>query len=185
MADILKENIEEIENVTEWVASEFRYLKEMKEGLEGLKKNIEDPKKEKALAKGLSKSFRYAGRSERRIIRYFNRLLKKMEGLKEIIPPDQKSQLEKLETNMDVAAKKILKEASLFVGKIKEDINDLRVQIDLLIKKPGDEKIIKNINDLIADLNGRIEETTKWTASLSASLENTKNFIIGLQRMAA
>ncbi len=184
MADIVEKNLDKIEDVSKWVASEFKYLKEVKGVLNQLKKNISDPEKEESLAKALSGRFRHAGRSERRINRFFKRLLKKTNELKEILPSGQKSDLEKLETNMDIAAKKIIKEASVFVGKIKDDIGNLKVQISLLKREPSDKKVITNLNNLIADLTARTDETIKWLSSLSTSLENTKNFLTRLQESA-
>jgi len=181
MADILEKNLDELKEVTDWVAAEFKYLNEFKEKLTALKVTS-DPKKEKTLVRELGRSFRYAARSERKLHRHFNRLLKGINELKKILPLSQRSLLERLETSMDIAAKKILRESSFFVGQIKGEIKDLEVQIALLRKNPRNKKAIANLAHLLSDLTKRNQELLKWLASLSTSLERTRQFLEQLNK---
>lgn len=157
-----------------WLASESKYMKDLKEDLEQLEKDLNEVGSKKKDLEDIEKAlrdFKYIARSERksdkleiRIVNELEELEKdlqreKVEGIDNEHFPD-KEQLEWLIQKIKAEARLVLREASRKEGRI---IKRLKL-IKELIEQGNKSQVKKELSELIEE----ISNTLKWVEGLIA-----------------
>ncbi len=162
----LKENIEK---AIGWAASEHNYFKELKEDLAELKKNIQNAKKEK-LVKGMRVAFRdyrYLGQSERRLNNYVGNVESLLDGIKSKVTVSGKvKEIEELVKHLDIEAVALVKDCSLYEGRIKDLLSHLSHNIK--------DHELEKAHQVLMELEEVVDDTEKWIAALSSDLKEAK-----------
>ncbi len=179
MAKISRKTREETETVEKWTAAEYNYLKEFEEDLQELKTHLNDLKAEKKTLEKAKAALTMVGRAEKRLDRYYNRLKKDIKKLVEILPEHLRQKEIGIEEQIEIAAESLLKQSSRYVGNLKDKLNSLITQFDLLEEyknKPEKAGITKEINDIANNLIKEINGILEWIAGLVAALKKEEAF---------
>jgi hypothetical protein len=191
----LKRMSKDTQRVLQWVASEFNYMKEVDDDLHRLISDLgkgEIKKSERDIHHAI-REFRYAGRSERRVNTNEEKMQKDIQELMSILPDNFKKEIKELDKHIEVSVAFLISNASMFEGHIKEHMNKLKTQVQLLDeekkRKVVDLDRVKSHKAVIdAEINKlvqRVELTLKWIAALAAEIERVKEWEEKLMKMAA
>ena len=159
----------EVEHAVSWLAAEFKFLKQLYDDLEIIQK---EPIKEqeKKLKKDL-RVIRFIGKSERRAGRDIQDIIQKIkkDRQKEILPENVKKLLDEVE----IPANQLLKEGSLYVGKLKEQLNSIRTRVVLEEKYPKEETRAV-VQQEIDQLKNKVRHLMTWIAAVDTALKKVE-----------
>lgn len=166
-----KKLTKEIEHAISWLAAEFKFLKRLNADLERIE---QEPIKEQE--KDLKKDIRvvrFIGRSERRVEKDILDIIKEIKkGRREETSPEN---VQELFQEVEIPANQLVKEGSLYVGKLKEQLDSIRTSVRLEEKYP-DEKNRAIIQQEIEKLENKVRHLMTWIAALDAALKKMKDF---------
>jgi len=187
MAEILKELDENTKEAVSKVAAEFKYAKDLDKELEKIE-GEEDPAKGVKEVRNAIRILRWIGRAERKVDVSEKKILSNLEELGEILPPKLKSTDEKLAQKLEVAEKKLVELASMFTGKVKDELEDIKTD-EALLKRYEDnpeqaEKVKHHLSALLKETETHVDELLKWISSTEAILKSIQGFEETLERLA-
>ncbi len=176
-----------LESEHKWIAAEYSYFKDMVDELNDITPLLEqlDGAGAKFDWRKMRQDLRQASRAERRVDRAEKNLEKDVESLLDLLPQRFKDQMIKLRGNAQIAARELLKQASLFRGEVRGQVDKMGVDIDILIslieksKKQTDRGVIeaeefavrRRINENVQNILIRVKNTIEWIQSLGSSIE--------------
>ncbi len=176
---ILEKTKKAADNVKKWTAAEYNYLKEFELDLGKIKGHMNDLNIHKKLRTAKA-ALTMVGRAESKLDRYFKKLDKDVKELAGKLPENLREEELHIENEIQVAARSILEKGSRYVGIIKEKLNSLEVDFELLKKfknKPKEREIIQRMNTTIDDLIGEIETILTWIRGLVAAIKEETTFL--------
>ena len=179
-------------NAIKWIAAEFKYTNDLHEFLE----KVKNEGAEEALrdVKKAFRALRYVGRAERRADRSETAVLEDLKALEEILPQNLKHVDEKLIEELDIGKKKLIELASIFTGKLRGELKDIREEESVLehyekkdnIPEAKLEAIKRELTQLVDEAEGEVEELIKWIGETEAVLEKIeKGFVAKLKGMSS
>lgn len=152
----------EVEHALKWLAAEFKFLKRLNADLERIEKESLK-QQEKDLKKDI-KVIRYIGGAERRL----------QDDVSDIIEEIKKSKKKGISLNeIEVPAAKLLKEGSIYVGNLKDQLNTIRTSVRLQEKYPKEETRVI-IQKEIEKLESKVSTLMTWITALAASLKKVE-----------
>lgn len=158
-----------------WIAAEYNYLAELKDDIVVIEKE-EDLAEEEKAAKKAKRALKYVGFTERKT---HKDVIEVIEDLKEVIA--RYPQLASLEKEIEVSSEQLLKAFSLYAGELRDKLNELSTQLELLErekKKQKAEIIRQEILENARNLEEHLDVLIKWTQGLEASLEKVEKVAI-------
>jgi DNA repair ATPase RecN len=182
----------DLETLHKWLAAEYRYFNEMREDLQDILQKLENIKQAKGEYRDARRDLSYASRSERRVNQTEQRLEKDLTKLKKILPQEYKDQIEDVQEKLVIAARQLIKQASLFRGYVKDHFNELGALIDVLKSEQKSDapnlnkvrqlktQITTSTNELIT----RVKISIEWIRSLSTSVVNMQKIEQKLEQLA-
>ncbi len=139
-----------------WSGSMYSYLNEAVKLLRKLAL-MKDFKTANKLYKDIHYQLRYATNSQRRgINRYYPKVKSGLKDLEEFFSDDMKNELEKIRTMIEPNEAILIRETSFYVGELKSDFINLKLQLGLLKK---DEKRLPAVQALVKKLIKEINAT--------------------------
>ncbi len=173
MGDPLKKLEKFSDKAGEWVATEFKFLDELKGAI--LKKDIVSAEK----------FYEHVGRAERQVMRFLKKLSKQMEKLMEILPETSRKNLKLLVDSLKLYSENILKFTSRYEGSLKEVLSQLSLKYKLVEKAKGRAKlkVEQDINALWNQLNRSTKEVIRWTNALQVKLLELDMVKKGLRKL--
>ncbi len=158
----------EAKHAIEWLAAEFKFLQKLHDDLN----KIEDEpieEQEKELKKDVQ-VVRYIGRAERRVEGDVKDIIEQLESAKaEKISSDEFDQLLQ---ELEVPAHQLVRDGSLYVGKLREQLQTLRTDTAIAEKYP--DKVHKTqVQSEIKKLESEVEKLEEWVAALDVALKKT------------
>jgi len=139
-----------------WSGSMYSYLNEAVKLLRKLAL-MKDFKTAIKLYKDIHYQLRYATNSQRRgINRYYPKVKSGLKDLEEFFSDDMKNELEKIRTMIEPNEAILIRETSFYVGELKSDFINLKLQLGLLKK---DEKRLPAVQALVKKLIKEINAT--------------------------
>ncbi len=167
-----------VQEAVAWLAAEYKFFEELRNDLAELKKDVETASEKKASkdvkdVKAALKDFQYIGRSERRFKRSeaeVEKMLARLEKSRklEVVP---KRSLDSLKRRLRIESDSLIKNASLFEGRIKV----LLLELELALRKNNQ----KLVNSLLKELHDAVCHSEFWIAALSTDLQAAKGIIKG------
>jgi hypothetical protein len=157
----------DVQNAIKWFAAEFKYLKELKEELEKLKRDTTPSEQEKDY-KRIRHTWYYIGRCERRAERKVQVVI---EDLKKAIQTNPN--LVTLEKQIEISSEKLLKAFSFYTGDFKNKLVNILVDIKIRKEKSGDkaQAAEMSMKQLATEAEQYIDTLIVWVGGLEASLE--------------
>lgn len=165
-----KELTKDVEHAVKWLAAEFKYLKRLHNDLQRIEN--EDVKKQEKELKKDRKVIRYIGRAERR-------LEKDVKDVVEDIKESKKTEIsedrvQKLLDEIEIPAAQLVKEGSLYVGALKEQLNSIRTNVRVENKYPT-ARMQKKVKNEIDKLDSEVRKVMTWLVALDAALNKVKD----------
>ncbi len=172
MVRVMDEN-EVILDAIKWASAEYKYFKDLQKDLDRLKTKIELAAARDSVPKlrALFKDLKYIGRAEAR----FNDYEKHVEGFLSKaskrdfeLAPDERyyPSYSKILLRLHTEAAEIIRVASLYEGRIKDNLNELAGKI-----KKND---LAGARTILSEIEGSIKETEQWLAAISGDLATAK-----------
>tara|TARA_Y100000310_G_scaffold342617_1_gene446601 strand:+ start:1615 stop:2187 length:573 start_codon:yes stop_codon:yes gene_type:complete len=160
----LKKLDENLKRAIGEVGAEAKYA----DALEADLKKIETDEPDQAI-KDVKKGIRlvnFLGRTNRYADRYEKRLVDNLVALAEILPDDLKQEALKLAHKIELADAKITKEASRYVGDIREELNTISTY-EHLVKRYKDnpdkaEQVKSKLTALIQAVEKAVADLSRW-----------------------
>ncbi len=161
----------EIAHALEWLAAEFKFLKQLDQDLQKIDQEpLEE--KEKDLQKD-KRVIRYIGKSERRLESDIKDIIKQLEKDKEVNIKTGK--LKTIITELTVPANELISKGSLYVGDLKKRLKKMRTDAAIAKKYPS-----KPHQDLIhtelENLDSEVRTLIRWITGLDAALKKAATF---------
>lgn len=158
-----------INNSIKWLAAEFEYEKRIFKDFSDLKAALMHGDEQTALSalNQERRDARYLGRCQRRVTRFDDKVTQLLDKLKKSVK-DQGvlSKIGKFESNLKVENGHLIQIASMFLGSLKGDIDDLRKAIN---KHDG-----ARVRNILVHMEGLIFSIQKWLAAEVADLQELK-----------
>ena len=169
------------------VAAEYKYALDFKKELQQIEQdNPEDALRD--IKKGIS-ILRWVGRAERRVDQSERKILSTLEDLGEVLPENLKTESEELSKELSVAEAKLVHLASMFRGKVKQELEDIKTDEALLQKyhdNPSQaEHLHTHLQGLFHSAKGHVDEMLQWIGTTQAVLKKVIGFEETLQRLSA
>jgi hypothetical protein len=160
----------DVEHALEWLATEFKYLKHLHSDLQRIEG--EDVKKQEKELKKDRKIVRYIGRAERRLEKDVKDIVEEIkEAKKTEISEDR---VMELLDQIEIPANQLVKEGSLYVGALKEQLNSIRTNVRLEEKYPT-ARMQKKLRNEIEKLDSEVRKVMTWLVALDAALKKVKS----------
>jgi 3',5'-nucleoside bisphosphate phosphatase len=159
------------EKAIEWFAAEYKYLKDLKEDLEDIRKQ-EDVSKEKKGFEKAKKALYYVRKSERRSERAIVHVIKDLKSAFKKYPD-----LVHLENQIEVSSKQLLKAFSFYAGDFRSKLDKINENIDARKKwlKQGKlreaARVETEIRRLAESAEEYVDTLITWVTGLEASLK--------------
>ena len=188
MVKEVEELKEETKKAVSRVAAEYKFAVEFKKELEKME-GEEDPKKAvKEVRNGL-KILRWVGRAERRVDQSEKKILFGLEELGEILPENLKTTEKKLHSKLEIAEKKLVELASMFAGKLKKELHDIKTDEALLKRYEEDPEqarhIHQHLSGLFAESKGHVADLIEWVGTTETILKSIEGFEATLEKLSA
>jgi len=151
------------QNAIKWFAAEFKYLKELKEDLEKLKKDSSISDQERDYKK-IRHAWYYIGRCERRAERKIELVIRDLKRLIETNP-----NLVTLEKQIEISSEKLLKAFSFYTGDFKKKL--VNILVDLRIKNRSRESEL-DMKKTASEAEQYVDSLIVWVGGLEVSLKN-------------
>jgi hypothetical protein len=169
MADVLEKAEKATANAIKWVAAEFSFFRDARDDIREVKNN---PSQGGNKIRKARSDFRYGSRSEFRAEREEEKVEASLKELAGKVPPNLKSAILSAEHRIEVEVNQLIKFSSRYTGHMREKIDSLAVQVELLEKGKGNVEIVeREAQELIDKLNDVIE----WIEALLIDLKKAKN----------
>lgn len=159
----------EVKSGIEQVAAEFKYIKELENEVSEALEDEDLSKAEKDL-KRAHKTLKYLGRTEKKEEKSIQKILNDLE---ELIQETNSDELKEVYKNIQVPEKKLVKNASRYVGELSKEVKHALIEIQAARKQ--NTEFSESIKEEIQDIEDTVEEMSKWVKSLQASLKKAKN----------
>lgn len=170
------------------VAAEYKYAKDLQEQLETIE-GEKDPKKADKEVKNAIRILRWIGKAERRVDQSERKIIANLEDLGKMLPEDLKSQDEQLANKLKVIEAKLVSLASMFTGKVKKELGDIKTDEALLKRYESDtskaEDIRMHLLKLLRETEGNVHELIEWIKSAEALLSQIQGFEQTLKKITA
>jgi len=183
---------EDLASEKHWLAAEYNYLQEMRKELQEAGKHL-DSEEALRLTGGAQREFRQIGRSQRRVTRFEKRRERHLGELMHLLPNYAQDFYNKVENEINVAESHLTRGSSLFIGDLREKVENLKLDISVLRKlmkdKIPDLHRIQNYKGIITkgliSLDQHLAEMIKWVGALSVDIEREEAEERKLRKMAA
>jgi|SRR3989344_410513 len=167
--DMIKNLTKDTEYAIAWLSAEFKFLKKLYDDLERIE-NETIGEQEKDLKKDIM-VVRFIGKSEKRAERDVLTILEKIkEERKKTTSPEK---LNKLLLEIEFPANQLVKEGSLYVGRLKEQLNSIRTNVALEEKYPTEETRAI-VQQEIDKLKNKVRHVMVLIAALDAALRKVE-----------
>ena len=190
MAEVkeLKELDENTRQAVGRVAAEFKFAVDFKNELEEIE-HEDDPGKAIKEAKNGIRILRWVGRAERRVDQSAKKILGNLEDLGKILPENLKTRSENLSERLTIAERKLVELASLFRGKVKKDLEEIKsdeAMLERYEKEPEKaEHIHHHLSTLFHDAKDHIDELITWIGTTEAVLKEIVGFEDTLKELSS
>jgi hypothetical protein len=169
------------------VAAEYKYAKDLEKELEKIE-GEEDPKKANKEVKNAFHILRWVGRAERRVDHDEKKILKGLEEIGEILPENLKTKEEKLHEKLEDAEQKVVTLSSMFTGKVKKELKDIKLDESLLEEYEKNskktEEIRVHLRDLLKDVEIHVKELITWIEATVVILRQIEGFEETLDKLS-
>ena len=186
MVEEIKSLNEDTHEAVGRLAAGYKFAKGLVSNLEKVEHDEPDQAL-KDVRKGLH-LLRWVGRAERRIDQSEKKILTDLEELKELgLPKELQTKSEDLQTKLSIAEGELVEFASLFRGKLKKELEDIRTEEALLKEYEDDpkkaEKIHAHLISLIKDSEEEVAHLIKWMNSTQAIFREIMGFEEVLEKL--
>ena len=143
-----------LNNSIKWSASMYKYLQDALLLLKQLQL-LKDFSKVEGLYKQIRYALRYATNSERRgVNRYYPRVKNGLKDIEEYLGDDFRKELDEIRELLRPNEAVLTKETSFYIGKLKDNFEDLGPQLQLLKKNKGNPTVVQSlITELMKEIN--------------------------------
>lgn len=162
-----------------WVATEYKYLKDVREHVDKLE--AEDVHRQISDVKAARRAFRYVGRSERSANRISIKLMRRIDEVLEISPPRERAELIGIRSRMLVPINDLKAHFSLYTGDVRKQIDNLALSVELEKVKSYDKGQMMTLKAEINAMKQTLWNVAKWLIALDAELKILERFIAKLQ----
>ena len=166
--DVLERAKETTADAKNWVAAEYKYMRDAKSFLTDLKEHFENAKKDIRLAR---RALNYVGRAEYRAGRKEEELLRDLRELANAVPVEMRASIDNVEREIEIIVRQLVKQSSRYTGSIRKMLDDLSVQVELVEKGEGNAKVVEEIID---DIVKKTDDVLQWYAALETDLRKAE-----------
>ena len=161
----------EITHALEWLAAEFKFLKQLDQDLEKIDQEpLKDKQKE---LKKDKRVIRYIGKSERRLESDVQDIIKQLEKDKEI--NIKNSKLKTIITELTIPANELISKGSLYVGDLKKRLKKMRTDTAIAEKYPSKEHQ-DLLHTELENLDSEVKILIRWITGLDLALKKAVTF---------
>ena len=188
MVEELKKLEDNTRQAVSRVAAEYKYAVEFKNELEKIEHEQDPGRAIKEVRNGL-RVLRWVGRAEGRVNQSEKKILSNLEDLGKILPADLKTREVDLHEKLTVAERKLVELASMFTGKVKTELQDIKTDEALLKRYEKDPEKAKHIHNnltkLFKDAEAHITELITWIGGTEAILKQIEGFEETIKELSA
>lgn len=178
----LKKSEKDVRKTINWAAAEFGFLDKLDKDIDYAIREKRLEGEEKDIEKAIH-VLRYVGRSERKSERNIRRVFDDLAELYEKIPSAQlKDHLRKVYQEMAIPDRELLKNASMFVGNLKDKLTHALVLIQVEEKKRS-EGLNKTIKEEFEEIKNAVDKLEDWEKALIIGLKHAEQLVEGLKKL--
>jgi phosphoribosylformylglycinamidine (FGAM) synthase PurS component len=158
----------DVQNAIKWFAAEYKYLKELRDDLERIKRDTSASGQEKDY-RNVRRAWVYVRRCERRAERNLERVIKE---IKQTILTNPS--IADLEKQIEISSEKLLKAFSFYAGDFKKKLDFIAVQFGTEKRFFGKkaEQAASNIKITAFQIEQYVDTLIVWVSGLEASLNH-------------